>query len=258
MFEELVLPSTLTILFIVIVSISLSFYANFSKVLDKGGSVLAFLICFVSGVFGHWSWLLIILIFVGSSFLATRFAIVYKKALGVEESDEGTRGGSNVISNGILPPLIALAYSFGLLSPEQALVAFTTSMAAASADTMASEIGVLSPSPVLITNPRKVVEPGVDGGISFEGLTASFLSAVSISMLAYAGFLVLIEEKHAFSASIELNYLFISAFFGFLGSVIDSLLGATLQNRGILTNNGVNLVSISLSVMLSLSFLEVL
>ena len=95
----------------------------------------------------------ILLLFVGSSFLATRFAIVYKKALGVEESDEGTRGGSNVISNGILPPLIALAYSFGLLSPEQALVAFTTSMAAASADTMASEIGVLSPSPVLITNP---------------------------------------------------------------------------------------------------------
>lgn len=258
MIEDLVLPSTLTILFIVIVSFSLAFYANFSKVLDKGGSVLAFLICFISGVFGHWSWLLILLLFVGSSFLATRFAIVYKKALGVEESDEGTRGGSNVISNGILPPLIALAYSFGFLSPEQALVAFTTSMAAASADTMASEIGVLSPSPVLITNPKKVVEPGVDGGISFEGLTASFLSSVSISMLAYAGFLVLIEENHAFSASIELNYLFISVFFGFLGSVIDSFLGATLQNRGILSNNGVNLVSISLSVMLSISFLDIL
>ena len=89
-------------------------------------------------------------------------------------------------------------------------------MAAASADTMASEIGVLSPSPVLITNPSKVVEPGVDGGISFEGLTASFLSSVSISMLAYAGFLVLIEENHAFSASIELNYLFISIFLVFL------------------------------------------
>ena len=258
MIEDLVLPSTLTILFIVIVSFSLAFYANFSKVLDKGGSVLAFLICFISGVFGHWSWLLILLLFVGSSFLATRFAIVYKKALGVEESDEGTRGGSNVISNGILPPLIALAYSFGFLSPEQALVAFTTSMAAASADTMASEIGVLSPSPVLITNPKKVVEPGVDGGISFEGLTASFLSSVSISMLAYAGFLVLIEENHAFSASIELNYLFISVFFGFLGSVIDSFLGATLQNKGILSNNGVNLVSISLSVMLSISFLDIL
>ena len=59
-------------------------------------------------------------------------------------------------------------------------------------------------------------------------------------------------------ASIELNYLFISVFFGFFGSVIDSFLGATLQHRGILTNNGVNLASISISVLLSLAFLEVL
>jgi len=255
--DGLSLPNAITIVFIIVVSFSLVFYAYYSRVLDIGGSVLAFLICFISGTFGHWSWLLILLLFVGSSFLATRFAIVYKKALGVEESDEGTRGGSNVISNGILPPLIALTYSFGFLTPEQALVAFTTSMAAASADTMASEIGVLSPSPVLITNPRKVVEPGVDGGISFEGLTASFLSAVSISMLAYAGFLVLIEENHAFYSSIELNYLFISAFFGFFGSIIDSFLGATLQNKGFLSNNGVNLVSISISVLFSLLILDI-
>ena len=167
MIDGLILPNTFTIIFIIGVSFSLAFYANYSKVLDRGGSVLAFLICFISGVFGHWSWLLILLLFVGSSFLATRFAIVYKKALGVEESDEGTRGGSNVISNGIIPPLIALSYSFGLLTPEQALVAFTTSMAAASADTMASEIGDLSPSPVMIAKPRKVVARGVDGGISF-------------------------------------------------------------------------------------------
>ena len=100
-----------------------------------------------------------------------------------------------------------------------------------------------------------VTEPGVDGGISFEGLTASFLSSVSISMLAYAGFLVLIEESHAFSASIEINYLFISVFFGFFGSVCDSFLGATLQSRDILSNNGVNLASISISVLLSLVFL---
>ena len=257
LFEDIELPSTVTIVFVIAIGFSLVLYANYSKILDIGGSVLAFLICFISGVFGHWSWLLILLLFVGSSFLATRFAIVYKKALGVEESDDGTRGGSNVISNGILPPVIALAYSFGFLSPEQALVAFTTSMAAASADTMASEIGVLSPSPVLITNPRKVVEPGVDGGVSFEGLTASFLSSVSISMLSYAGFLVLIEENHAFHSSIELNYLFISIFFGFFGSIIDSFLGATLQKEGFLSNSGVNMVSISLSVIFSLVFLNI-
>ena len=98
----------------------------------------------------------------------------------------------------------------------------------------------------------------MDGGISFEGLTASFLSAVSISMLSYASFLVLIEDNHSFHSSIELNYLFISVFFGFFGSILDSFFGATLQNAGFLSNNGVNLASISISVLLSLLFLSIL
>ena len=91
-------PTALTIVLIALTSLTIGGIAFYKKVLDQGGSVLAFLICFVSGTFGHWSWLLLLLIFVGSSFLATRFAIVYKMALGVEESDDGTRGGSNVVS----------------------------------------------------------------------------------------------------------------------------------------------------------------
>jgi len=252
----LILPDPITILFISITSLIISGIAFFKKVLDQGGSALAFLICFITGALGHWTWLLLMLIFVGSSFLATKFAIVYKKALGVEESDEGTRGGSNVISNGIVPAIVAVCYSLNLLSPEQALVAFTTSIGAATADTMASEIGVLAPEPVLITNPSKKVEPGTDGGISLEGTTASLLSAVSMSMLSFSAFVLMIEENHAFYSSFEVDYLYISAFFGFFGSIIDSLLGATLENRGILGNNGVNFCSISATVLLSLAFLS--
>lgn len=252
----MILPDPITILFISITSLIISGIAFFKKVLDQGGSALAFLICFITGALGHWTWLLLMLIFVGSSFLATKFAIVYKKALGVEESDEGTRGGSNVISNGIVPAIVAVCYSLNLLSPEQALVAFTTSIGAATADTMASEIGVLAPEPVLITNPSKKVEPGTDGGISLEGTTASLLSAVSMSMLSFSAFVLMIEENHAFYSSFEVDYLYISAFFGFFGSIIDSLLGATLENRGILGNNGVNFCSISATVLLSLAFLS--
>ena len=122
MIDAPLVPGALTIVLIALTSLTISGIAFYKKVLDQGGSVLAFLICFVSGTFGHWSWLLLLLIFVGSSFLATRFAIVYKMALGVEESDAGTRGGSNVVSNGIVPPLVAFCYSIGLLQPEQALV----------------------------------------------------------------------------------------------------------------------------------------
>ena len=100
MIDPIVVPDTATIVLVALTSLLISGIAFYKKVLDQGGSALAFLICFVSGTLGHWSWLLLLLIFVGSSFLATRFAIVYKMALGVEESDAGTRGGSNVVSNG--------------------------------------------------------------------------------------------------------------------------------------------------------------
>jgi uncharacterized protein (TIGR00297 family) len=123
------------------------------------------------------------------------------------------------------------------------------------ADTMASEIGVLSPQPVMITNPLEKVEPGTDGGVSLEGTIASLLSSVSISMLSFAAFLLLIEESHPFYSSFKVDYWYISSFFGFFGCVIDSLLGATLEKRGILDNNGVNFISISVAVILSLLFL---
>ena len=77
-----------------------------------------------------------------------------------------------------------------------------------------------------------------------------------MSMLSFSAFVLIIEESHAFYSSFEVNYLYISAFFGFLGSIIDSLLGATLENRGLLGNNGVNFLSISSSVMFSLLFLS--
>ena len=257
MIDHIVVPDAMTIVLVALTSLLISGIAFYKKVLDQGGSALAFLICFLSGTLGHWSWLLLLLIFVGSSFLATRFAIVYKMALGVEESDAGTRGGSNVVSNGILPPIVALGYSLGLLEPEQALVAFTTSIAAASADTMASEIGVLSPKPVMIIRPWQTVEPGTDGGVSIEGTIASLLSAVSMSMLSFAAFVLVIEAANPLSLPFDINYLYISAFFGFFGSVIDSFLGATLESSGILGNSGVNFCSITLTVLLSLAFLSI-
>ena len=57
------------------------------------------------------------------------------------------------------------------------------------------------------------------------------------------------------SSDSELDYWYISSFFGFFGCVIDSLLGATLEKQGILDNNGVNFISISVAVGLSLLFL---
>ena len=81
--------------------------------------------------------------------------------------------------------------------------------------------------------------------------------AVSMSMLSFAAFVLIIESDNSLSSPFEVNYLYISAFFGFLGSIIDSILGATLESRGILGNGGVNFCSITLTVLLSLVFLSI-
>ena len=76
-------------------------------------------------------------------------------------------------------------------------------------------------------------------------------------MLSFCAFVLMIEENDPLYSVFEVDFLYISAFFGFFGSIIDSLLGATLENRGILGNNGVNLCSISGSVLFSLAFLSI-
>ena len=64
MIDEILVPDTVTIIAVALTSLLIAGVAYYKKVLDQGGSALAFLICFVSGTLGHWSWLLLLLIFV--------------------------------------------------------------------------------------------------------------------------------------------------------------------------------------------------
>jgi uncharacterized protein (TIGR00297 family) len=77
----------------------------------------------------------------------------------------------------------------------------------------------------------KETEPGVDGGVTPLGEAASLVGALIIGVLA-----VVTGMAGAFG-------IIVGIVGGFLGTNFDSLLGATLQRRGILSNNGVNLVA---------------
>jgi len=73
------------------------------------------------------------------------------------------------------------------------------------------------------------VEPGVDGGVTLLGEAASVFGSLSTGILAAA------------TGMAGLPGLAAALLGGFLGTNFDSLLGATLQRRGYLSNNGVNL-----------------
>ena len=118
--------------------------------------------------------------------------------------------------------------------------AYYAGFACCTADTWASEVGVLSTDkPILITT-RKQVPKGTNGGISPLGCLMSLLGGVYIGL----GVLVLdvmwffinteVEGKivtPAFIVWLVINSIFLLLFCGFMGlagSLLDSLLGATL------------------------------
>ena len=92
--------------------------------------------------------------------------------------------------------------------------------AVVNADTWATELGVLNPTPPrLITNLRKVVEKGTSGGVSLVGTLASLAGAGIVGLLA-----ALISPT-----GIDWKFFVWISIAGLLGSLFDSLLGATVQ-----------------------------
>src|SRR5438876_9638463 len=91
---------------------ALSALAYRRNVLTWDGSLAAFVVGMVIGIFGDVTWLFLLLFFLLSSFLATRYRFALKEALGVQEGLRGERKSTNVFANGFDPVdvvVIALA-----------------------------------------------------------------------------------------------------------------------------------------------------
>ncbi|MGZ4857564.1 MAG: TIGR00297 family protein [Methanobacteriaceae archaeon] len=164
-------------------------------------------------------WLFLIFIFLILGLIFTKYKHEYKKKIRVYE---GTRTIKNVVSNGIVAFVMA---AFGNYA------GFIGSIATATADTMASEVGVVT-TPRLITNFRKVA-PGTDGGISILGTAAGILGAAIIGLSAY-----LLGIYPLLIRTME-----IAIVAGTFGCFVDSILGAVLESKDYLTNEHVNLIA---------------
>lgn len=238
----------------------LSGLAYYRNLLTLDGTMAAFGVGLLIGVFGDITWLLLLLFFLFSSFAATRYRFALKEAMGVQEGKRGERRAANVLANGIAPAAIALLgfHGFGmdLLAKELSGLLFVSALASAGADTMASEIGVLSRRAYLITTGKRV-PPGTDGGVSLLGQGCAVVAALYTAMF---GYLVLVPvaawagltPPATFPS--DTKFLVIPAVVGFLGCQIDSVFGATLERRGWLNKKTNNLVSTSLAVVIAFGF----
>ena len=211
------------------------------RVLDRLGVYAAAGLGLIVGGLGHWTWLIILLGFLGTSHKATKWRLDEKISKGLSESYDGHRSWGNVIANGGLPGLVAII-SWFFDDHHNGIWIFSAAVAVAASDTFASEIGCLDERVRMITNFKKC-EPGLNGGFSPNGQLAALLGSTIIAMLAF------IMEQNA-----ELALLV--AIIDWVGCQIDSYLGAILENRGFMTKGTVNAASITFGIILMWLYLD--
>jgi uncharacterized protein (TIGR00297 family) len=154
-----------------------------------------------------------ILFFVSSSALS-RVGGKRKGAVAAAFSKGSRRDAGQVAANGAAAAAFAVAY--GLTGQLSWLGAVAGALAAANADTWATELGVLARrKPRLITT-GAVVEPGASGGISAEGTAAALAGAALIAIVGGA-----LGGGWATGVAATIG--------GLAGSLFDSVLGATVQ-----------------------------
>ncbi len=225
------LPDLHRILLICIFALVLGIGAYWAKAADSDAVLSETTVCLLVILFGGLTWFMLLLAFylLGGGF--TRYGYARKAKLGIAQSHGGMRGYKNVYSNSLVPLILAICY--GVYRNEIFIYAFIASVATANGDTLASEIGETSGSKPRMITTLKETEPGVDGGVTPLGEAASIAGALIIGILA-----TVTGMTGPFG-------IVAGAIGGFLGTNFDSFLGATLQRRGLLSNNGVNLAATS-------------
>jgi uncharacterized protein (TIGR00297 family) len=189
-----------------------------ARSLSGSGAVAA---TFIGGLvfgLGGFSWAVLLLAFFFSSSFLSRLFGFKKTGLNEKYSKGSQRDWGQVFANGGLGAILAVVYALDG-NPTWPWIAFAGAMAAVTADTWATEIGVLSPSaPRLITS-GQIVERGTSGAISATGNLAVLGGAVMIGAAAST-----LSPADRF-----LPVLGVAILGGVCGALFDSLLGASLQ-----------------------------
>ena len=199
-----------------VVTLLITGLASWRGSLSTSGAWGAILVgTFIIGL-GGWQWGILLGAFFVTSSLLSHFKEEEKKAV-AEKFDKGNqRDLGQVIANGgigTLAAILSVLYETPFWFPF-----FIGVMATVTADTWATELGTLSRHPPRLITTGRIVPVGTSGGISLMGTAISATGGLFIGLLAG-----LITENRVITMVIA------GALAGLIGSLSDSLLGATIQ-----------------------------
>ena len=216
----------------------LALLARIAGTLTTGGAIAGFVVgmC-VSAGFGLAGLAVLGTFFVAGS-LATRIGWKTKKARGTAEAGEGRRDAKRVLGKGGVAAAVALVTTLrpGLLGPSPEIV-FAGSVAAALADTLGTEIGLLWTGRVIRLPAFALVAAGTPGGLSWLGTAASAFGAALVGAVATGSGLVLVSDDPAKAALQSAMTMLGITTAGFAGALLESLaVGCGLRAPGFVRN----------------------
>lgn len=211
-----------------IISLAVAVFSFRHDALSASGTLAAILVGELVFVFGGVDWFVILAAFFLTSVFFTRFKAERKTEAMKEFAKGGVRDFWQVLANGGIAGLLALAFYY-YKSPV-VFFAFLGVIATVNADTWATELGILLKGrPRLITTWQQV-RTGTSGAVSFGGTVAALAGASAIALVFFATQFFFNKPYFPKELSLlSLEMFLIIVFCGLLGTLVDSLLGATLQ-----------------------------
>lgn len=183
--------------------------------LSKSGAIAAAVVGYAIYLgFGYKGLLILGVFFVTSSYWS-KYKSAAKEKMEEKLAKGGARDWRQVFANGGAAALFSVIYYF---SPASIwLIGFAVSLASANSDTWASEIGSLSKKAPLYIRTFKRVEKGTSGAVSGLGTIAALSGSFLIALIS------------VWSLKLDILAGGIVFLFGFIGNVIDTLVGAFYQ-----------------------------
>jgi len=213
-----------------------SFLAWKRENLRVDGALVAFIVGMTLFLITPIAWIILLVFFASSSLLSKLKKETSQTKSKAQEMFEkgGRRDAGQVVANSLAGILFLLLFlpqgsEFDLVSAS--VVAYVGTIAAANADTWATEIGTIASSARWVLNPRRTVPPGTSGGVSLLGTLASLMGSLTMALLFLVCLTIHTElgDDSLPSIGVTLAILCIITTSGFVGSFVDSVLGATIQ-----------------------------
>ncbi|KAE8741148.1 hypothetical protein FOCC_FOCC013310 [Frankliniella occidentalis] len=211
------------------------------------GSVIAFILSLAS-----YSFLACLIAFFFSSSKATKFRQEKKKKLEEHFKEGGQRNWVQVLCNGGMAAQLSFLYILDLGCGERPInfvddyrgswlnLGVLGAFACCNGDTWASELGTVvgKADPYLITSWRKVPR-GTNGGVTIGGLIFSAAGGALVGVFHYLATIIFIDSQQLVLSPPQWPLILAGALAGFFGSLLDSILGASLQYSGVDERTGI-------------------